>query len=126
MAKRDSRIVMFHAAIMGLEKETGAKGFLEYAFAKPRRWRFDAAFPQVLVAVEVEGAVWTYGRHTRASGFLRDKEKYNTAALAGWCVLRYTWDEIKNGKFFEEVESAIKSRTFKVSYQYRFPSWKNL
>mgnify|MGYP003804436863 FL=1 len=110
---------MFQAAIMGLEKETGAKGFLEYAFAKPRRWRFDAAFPQVLVAVEVEGAVWTYGRHTRASGFLRDKEKYNTAALAGWCVLRYTWEEITSGEFIEQVENAITSRMFKVSHQYR-------
>jgi hypothetical protein len=60
----------------------------EMRFAEPRRWRFDYAWPHLKVALEVEGGIWTNGRHTRGKGFLGDLEKYNTAALMGWVVLR--------------------------------------
>jgi len=38
--------------------------------------------------LEIEGGIWTGGRHNRSAGFLRDMEKYNTAASMGWRVLR--------------------------------------
>lgn len=60
----------------------------EYRFAPPRRWRFDYAWPKTHVALEIEGGVWTNGRHTRGAGFLRDLAKYNEAALRGWLLLR--------------------------------------
>lgn len=61
----------------------------EFAFAAPvREWRFDFAWPAVKVALELDGAVWTQGRHTRGSGFLGDLEKMNEAAIRGWLVLR--------------------------------------
>lgn len=66
----------------------------EYRFDETRRWRFDYAWPAQRVALEVEGGVWTGGRHTRGSGFLRDVEKYNEAAAQGWCVLRCTPDTL--------------------------------
>jgi hypothetical protein len=44
------------------------------------------------VALEVEGGIWTRGRHTRPKGYLSDIEKYNEAALLRWCVLRTTPD----------------------------------
>ena len=66
----------------------------EYCFAKPRRWRFDYAWPDYKIALEVEGGAWTHGRHTRGSGFVNDMEKYNTAILAGWIVLRVTPDQL--------------------------------
>lgn len=62
----------------------------EYQFCKGRRWRFDFAWPEHRIAAEVEGGIWTGGRHTRGSGFEKDCEKYNTAALLGWTVLRFT------------------------------------
>lgn len=62
----------------------------EYRFHPTRKWRFDFAWPDALVALEVEGAVWVQGRHTRGSGFVKDMEKYNTAAGMGWRVLRVT------------------------------------
>jgi hypothetical protein len=62
----------------------------ELVFAKPRRWRFDYAWPQWMIALEVEGAVWTQGRHTRGSGFVKDMAKYNAAAVLGWRVVRCT------------------------------------
>ena len=47
----------------------------EHRFAPPRRWRFDWAWPDHMLALEIEGAVWTGGRHTRGAGYLRDMEK---------------------------------------------------
>lgn len=62
----------------------------EHRFAPPRRWRFDYAWPESKVALEVEGGAFSGGRHTRGAGFLKDMEKYNAATLAGWKVLRVT------------------------------------
>lgn len=62
----------------------------EHRFAPPRQWRFDYAIPDHRIALEVEGGVWTKGRHTRPRGFLGDIEKYNRATLMGWRVFRCT------------------------------------
>jgi very-short-patch-repair endonuclease len=60
----------------------------EHRFHAVRRWRFDYAWPSEKVALEVEGGVWTGGRHTRGAGFVGDMEKYNAATVAGWRVVR--------------------------------------
>lgn len=60
----------------------------EYVFAKPRRWRFDFAWIQHRVALEVEGGAWSKGAHGRGVHFLSDIDKYNTATLLGWRLLR--------------------------------------
>jgi very-short-patch-repair endonuclease len=91
---------------VGLPKPTA-----EYKFHPERKWRIDYAFPEFKLGVEQEGAVWAYGRHNRAAGFIKDMEKYNAAAEIGWRILRYqpnkidydqikrTYEVIKNGKF---------------------------
>ena len=58
----------------------------EFKFHPVRKWRFDYAVPEHKIALEVEGGVWTGGRHTSPKGFLGDIEKYNTATLMGWRV----------------------------------------
>lgn len=70
----------------------------EHRFAAPRRWRFDFAWPERMVAVEVEGGTYVRGRHSRGAGFAADCEKYNTAVLLGWRVLRVTPDQITSGQ----------------------------
>jgi len=64
----------------------------EYRFHPKRRWRFDLAWPEQKVAVEIEGGGWVRGRHHRPAGYRQDCEKYNAAVLMGWRVLRYTPD----------------------------------
>lgn len=66
----------------------------KFALTIGRRWRFDYAWPAVLVALEVEGGIWTGGRHSRGKGMLSDMEKYNHAALTGWVVLRTIPDNL--------------------------------
>ena len=79
----------------------------EHRFHPKRKWRFDYAFPAAKVALEVEGGVWTSGRHTRPQGFLNDIEKYNTATLLGWKVLRTTPDELYTKNTLNMLNFAI-------------------
>ena len=59
----------------------------EHRFSPPRRWRFDWAWPDEKVALEVQGGVFVQGRHTRGAALLREHEKLNEAAAQGWRVL---------------------------------------
>lgn len=85
----------------------GAECVREYPFYCRRKWRFDYALPAYKIAVEVEGGVWTGGRHIRPQGFLGDIEKYNTAALLGWRVFRTTPDKLLSGKTVLLLKNAI-------------------
>ena len=58
----------------------------EYRFHPTRKWRFDYAEPQAMIAIELNGGVWSGGRHVRGAGYLRDREKINAAQSMGWRV----------------------------------------
>lgn len=73
----------------------------EHTFLKGRRFRFDFAWPQHMIAVEIEGGTWAQGRHVTGTGFAKDCEKYNLATLSGWRVYRFTTQMV-------EDRSAIK------------------
>lgn len=88
-------------------KELQQECVKEFRFHPKRKWRFDYAFPAVKLALEVEGGVWTRGRHTRPQGFLNDIEKYNTATLLGWRVLRTTPDELYTNGTLNMLNFAI-------------------
>ena len=85
----------------------------EYQFAPPRRWRFDYAWPDCRVAVEIHGGEWTNGRHTRGGGFTLDRWKMNTAQLRGWIVLEFTNTMLKDDPFacIGQVVEAIRLRS---------------
>lgn len=80
----------------------------EHRFAPPRRWRLDFAWPELMVAMEVEGGTMTGGRHTRGKGFEDDCDKYNEAALRGWMLLRVTGAMVKDGRALRTAEKAIE------------------
>lgn len=79
----------------------------EFRFHPVRKWRVDFAYPIHNIAIEVEGATWTNGRHTRGSGFEKDCEKYNELALAGYLLLRVTGGMIKSGTALVFIERAF-------------------
>lgn len=87
--------------------ELGVECVKEYRFHKARRWRFDYALPLYKIAVEVEGGVWSRGRHVRPQGFLGDMQKYNTAALLGWRVFRTTPDKLAGSDMIMLLKNAI-------------------
>jgi len=61
----------------------------EHRFHAARKWRFDFAWPEFMVAVEIEGGVWMQGGHNRGRGYIEDCEKYNFAAAEKWTVYRF-------------------------------------
>lgn len=81
----------------------------EYLFHPTRRWRFDYAWPDALVALEVEGGAFARerGRHTRGVGFVKDMEKYNTAVLMGWRILRVTPEQLCTTETVAMVAAAV-------------------
>lgn len=81
----------------------------EYRFDHTRKWRFDYAWVDYRIALEVEGAVWTRGRHTRGIGFVKDIEKYNEAAIKGWKVLRCTTSDFESGAALELVMRCVEA-----------------
>jgi len=82
---------------------------MEYRFHQDRRWRFDFAWPEQMVAVEVEGAVWIHGRHSRGTGMQADMEKYNSAVLMGWRVFRFSPAMVKSGEAINVTRMALLS-----------------
>ena len=80
----------------------------ELAFASPRRWRFDFAWPAAMVAIEIDGGTWTNGRHNRGGGIEGDAEKACAAAVAGWRVLRVTGCMVRDGRALEWARRALQ------------------
>jgi len=73
-------------------------------------WRFDAAWPALMLAVEIEGGAWTGGRHTRGAGFEADLVKYGAAQLLGWTIYRCGSSLIKSGQAADMIMKLIDLR----------------
>lgn len=86
----------------------------EFKFDAKRKFRFDFYCESngLKVALELEGGVWSRGRHTRPSGFLRDMEKYNLAASKGILVFRIPSHDISQ-KWLSLIVETIKKGTTK-------------
>ncbi len=88
--------------------QAGITGWVrEYRFHPKRRWKFDFAWQEKKLAVEIEGGVWIQGRHNRGQGFLDDASKYNFAAMAGWVVLRFSSEQAENGFALDTVRLCV-------------------
>ena len=82
----------------------------EHRFDSTRRWRFDFAHLPSQTAIEIEGGIWRGGRHTTGAGFTRDCEKYFSANVQGWMVIRLTPDMITVNTL-TSIAKLIENRT---------------
>jgi len=82
----------------------------EHRFHPTRRWRFDFAWPERRLAVEVDGGTYSGGRHVRPAGFEGDCEKHNAAMIADWRVLRFTAAMIRDGRAVQQVIQLITDK----------------
>lgn len=105
---KQSELELLLAAQMEQAGIAGAE--TEWIFHPTRKWRFDFAFPHLHppLAIEVEGGTWAKSRHTTGRGFEKDLEKYNAAALLGWRVLRFTGDQVRDGRAIAVIVEALK------------------
>src|SRR5271167_3650698 len=94
-------------------RELGLIANQEVRFHPERKWRFDFVLLRTVpdlhgkgrdgldnlrIAIEIEGAIWTRGRHTRGKGFQADLQKYNHATMVGWRVLRFSTEDVLKGR----------------------------
>lgn len=79
----------------------------EFRFHKVRRWRFDACWKNVKVALEIDGG----GHKLYWAMYRRDVEKMNAALFLGWQVFRVTTDMVRadDVRFLEELKEYIES-----------------
>jgi len=79
----------------------------EYKFCANRKFRFDFAWKEQKLAVEIDGGTWSGGRHTRGKGFQNDCHKFNLAQSLGWVVLRGDAQMVKSGELLDYVTSIL-------------------
>lgn len=79
----------------------------EYRFHDTRLWRFDYAFPQQSVAVEVDGGLFVQGAHNRGARILKTHAKLNCAASMGWRILYTIPQNLCTEEFLTVLESAL-------------------
>lgn len=78
----------------------------EYMFHPDRRWAFDYAWPDVKIAIEIQGGTWSKppGKHLRAPGYSKDCKKLNAAVAMGWKVMWFPSDMVYDGSMAEGIE----------------------
>jgi very-short-patch-repair endonuclease len=89
--------------LMELGHEFGlGEAVLEFEFAKPlhRKFRSDLCWVHYKLIVEIEGGIFTGGRHVRGKSYEQDCIKYSMAAILGYCVLRMTYPMLHDGRGF--------------------------
>lgn len=79
----------------------------EFEFHPKRKWRADFHLVGKKILVEVEGAIWSGGRHARGKGYIGDMEKYNAATMMGFQVLRFSTDQVKSGHAIQQIEKMV-------------------
>lgn len=79
----------------------------EYKFHNIRRWRFDWAWLEQRVALEIQGGIFIMGRHSRGAALLKEWEKLNAAAIMGWRILYCQPSDLFKGKIFSPKQEII-------------------
>jgi very-short-patch-repair endonuclease len=67
-----------------------------------RGWRLDFAWPDRMLAVEIDGAV-----HRIKGRFRSDIERHNVLALLGWRVLRFSPSDVSSGKAIDVLRAVL-------------------
>ena len=83
----------------------------EFQFHPTRKWRFDFAWPQIRLAVEIEGLTADGGRHQRIGGFSADLAKYHAAWMLNWRVYRCSASMVSSGEAIAAIRHGFRYLT---------------
>ena len=91
----------------------GLEPIREYPAILGRKFRFDFALEEPMILIEVQGGTWSAGKmaHNSGTGIRRDCVKLNLAQLAGWKVLQFTSDMIRDGEALATLEKFMERDT---------------
>ena len=84
---------------------------VEYRFLPERRYRFDFAWASLKLAVEIQGGTWRKGGHSSGKGIKRDIEKHNLAVYAGWKLLYFDGDMVRDGSAARDAALFVQELT---------------
>ncbi len=81
----------------------------EVVWGPNRRYRLDFAYPNLKLAIEVDG----WSAHLAPEKLRSDNRRCNALIRAGWTVLRYTWWEVSFDpeRVAREIAGAYRDRT---------------
>ena len=71
----------------------------EYYFHDFRNWRIDFAWPEIFVAVEIEGR-----GHASYYNYLSDIDKYNNLAFLKWRLFRFIPEMVESGEAIADMK----------------------
>lgn len=97
----------------------------EHPFHPVRKWRWDYAWPDLLIAVDIQGGTFSRrrGRHSRGAGQIGDHEKMNAATLLGWRFLQFSTVDLK----LKALPHTIQLVQELVQYHWeRYDEWAEL
>lgn len=91
---------------------------LEYQFVSFRDWKFDLAWPELLVAVEIQGGSFggkpcpvckrrPGGRHNSGPAMRDEFEKLAHAAIRGWSVIPLMPEQVKEATGLDWIRRAL-------------------
>ena len=86
-----------------LEKSLGVAPVREFAFHKHRRWRYDVAYPEQGVCIDING----HRSHRTAKARRNDAAKLNAATELGYAVFIYPAESIYTASRLERVVAQI-------------------
>lgn len=77
------------------------------------RYRVDFAYPEMAVAVEVDG----FQVHATPTALQRDLERQNRLVAEGWTLLRFTWQDVVRRPAWvaEQVAALLRQREAAVA-----------
>jgi hypothetical protein len=97
--------------VLKMFEDYGIPAEAEYKFYKDRNWRFDFAWPEEKLALEVQGGLFSYGRHSRGAALMKEHEKLNYAASVGWRILYTIPSEVCMEDTIDLIKSAFKTKS---------------
>ena len=86
-------------------RAAGIKHEREVMLIPDRKFRTDIVIG--FLAIEVDGATWIGGRHSRGYGIQADCEKQNSLVCLGYRPMRFTRKMVKDGTALQMIERAM-------------------
>jgi hypothetical protein len=94
----------------------------EYHFHQRRKWRFDFAFPQYKLGIEIHGGTYVPrskrdsaggyvnqpGAHSRGAHQRSDFEKWSEAAILGWFILHGDTKDVTKQALIEKIQRSLR------------------
>lgn len=110
-AKKDPQSGRYVATVNALCDARGLpRPTPEVQFHPTRKWRCDFCWIAERVVMEVDGGIFTNGRHTRGSGWIKDAEKRRELAAMGYLLIPVSPDEVAAGAWVDPARRALRSR----------------